>query len=49
MVFLAVCLVSMGVMYGMVGWLERVTDEKPAEPEMEEKLNEAVETRKLKQ
>lgn len=48
-VFLAVCLVSMGVMYGMVGWLERVTDEKPAEPEMEEKLNEAVETRKLKQ
>ncbi|MFG6392246.1 MAG: peptide MFS transporter [Candidatus Amulumruptor sp.] len=27
-VFFAVCIVSMGVMFGMVSWLERVTDEK---------------------
>ncbi len=30
-VFLAVCLISMGVMFGMLSWLERVTAEKPAE------------------
>ncbi|MBP3537480.1 MAG: peptide MFS transporter [Muribaculaceae bacterium] len=30
-VFLAVCLVSMGVMFGMVKWLERVTSDKPVE------------------
>ncbi len=29
-VFLAVCLVSMGVMFGMVKWLERVTSDTPA-------------------
>ncbi len=29
-VFLIVCLISMGVMLGMLKWLERVTDEKPA-------------------
>ncbi|MDE5629045.1 MAG: peptide MFS transporter [Muribaculaceae bacterium] len=29
-VFLAVCLVSMGVMFGMVSWLERVTSDAPA-------------------
>ncbi len=28
-VFLAVCLVSMGVMFGMVKWLERVTSDAP--------------------
>ena len=28
-VFLAVCLVSMGVMFGMVKWLERVTSDSP--------------------
>lgn len=27
-VFLSVCVISMGVMYGMVGWLEKVTSEK---------------------
>ena len=26
-VFLVVCLVAMGVMWGMVGWLERITGE----------------------
>lgn len=30
-VFLGVCLISMGIMYGMVGWLERVTSDAPAE------------------
>ncbi len=34
--FLAVCLISMGVMFGMVRWLERVTDEHPAEEIIEE-------------
>ena len=29
-VFLAVCLVSMIVMFGMVSWLERVTADAPA-------------------
>ncbi|MDE6208045.1 MAG: peptide MFS transporter [Muribaculaceae bacterium] len=28
-VFMAVCLVSMGVMFAMVNWLERVTSDKP--------------------
>ena len=27
-VFLSVCLISMGVMFGMVNWLEKVTDDK---------------------
>lgn len=30
-VFIAVCLIAMGVMWGMVSWLERVTGEQPAE------------------
>lgn len=30
-VFLAVCLISMGIMFGMVKWLERVTNEKQIE------------------
>ncbi len=30
-VFLAVCLLSMGVMFGMVKWLERVTADKPVQ------------------
>ena len=30
-VFLGVCLISMGVMFGMVGWLERVTSQKQTE------------------
>ena len=30
-VFAAFCLISMGVMFGMVKWLERVTSDKPAE------------------
>lgn len=29
LMFLAVCLISMGIMLGMVRWLERVTDDKP--------------------
>lgn len=29
-VFAGVCIISMSVMFGMVKWLERVTDEKPA-------------------
>ena len=32
-VFLGVCLISMGVMFGMVKWLERVTNEKQPVPE----------------
>ena len=32
-VFLVVCLISMGVMLGMVKWLERVTSDKPVETE----------------
>ncbi len=31
-VFLIVCLVSMGVMFAMVNWLERVTSDAPAAP-----------------
>ncbi|MBO4722107.1 MAG: peptide MFS transporter [Muribaculaceae bacterium] len=32
-VFIVVCLISMGVMLGMVKWLERVTSDKPVETE----------------
>ncbi len=34
-VFFAVCFISMGVMLGMVKWLERVTNEKPVAAEEE--------------
>ena len=34
-VFLIVCLISMGVMFGMVKWLERVTSDAPAKTEPE--------------
>ena len=33
LVFLVVCLISMGSMFGMLKWLERVTDEKQPLPE----------------